>query len=474
MNTSAKRGYEYFRQPKSEMVPMDVFFEQVRNQNKNKTSENKPVTVSRTIKSSNSCPLNLKPFKTHPNLAKSLSEKSRFLIPILKWGPNNQILGFYESYHLAKFLKINLVLPPFYFHRTDNANKLHNLNESYVPGELRVNSQETFLEDILVDLEHFKKYCGSEVTAAFLINEFTASKPLRVNVYDFENITGIRIMNGGIQMDEKIDQYPKISDIHENNKSGQLNDLTYAKSKYKELFNKAIEQDGHKCIAFMFPFHFLIPRVPMDGEFSPVVSNLAEQFIKNVLPDIHGERLIIGVHWRYNEKDWSNRCSANWAKDHNGKVDEICGYMEKLDYEKVAANLYKVGSKFATAVTQPVSNESLSIYIASPPSEEPKIKKIKQAAQEISTNFKIYHGPDLEKFIRSENYDTCDYYKNFQGEVVSLTEQAILTSARKFFYLAQTSSWTWRIMDRRKKLYGSAESESLVGLLGESLIDNVK
>ncbi|CBY15212.1 unnamed protein product [Oikopleura dioica] len=45
-------------------------------------------------------------------------EKEKFVVPILIFGPNNQIQGFRESLFIAETLGRKLILPPFFEHYT--------------------------------------------------------------------------------------------------------------------------------------------------------------------------------------------------------------------------------------------------------------------------------------------------------------------------------------------------------------------
>ena len=44
---------------------------------------------------------------------------SKFLMPVLPYGPNNQLRGFRETIILAIKLNRTVVMPPFYKHRSD-------------------------------------------------------------------------------------------------------------------------------------------------------------------------------------------------------------------------------------------------------------------------------------------------------------------------------------------------------------------
>merc|ERR1712110_952940 len=63
-----------------------------------------------------SCPDVPQPDWTKEITPKYPQPADRFLLPILSWGPNNQITGLAESMMLARHLNRTLVVPPFYRH----------------------------------------------------------------------------------------------------------------------------------------------------------------------------------------------------------------------------------------------------------------------------------------------------------------------------------------------------------------------
>ena len=57
-------------------------------------------------------------------------DPNKFIMPVLPYGPNNQLRGFRETIILAIKLNRTVVMPPFYKHRSDPS-----------PGEIRLGSQ---------------------------------------------------------------------------------------------------------------------------------------------------------------------------------------------------------------------------------------------------------------------------------------------------------------------------------------------
>merc|ERR1711879_471619 len=119
--------------------------------------------------------------------------------------------------------------------------------------------------------------------------------------------------------------------------------------------------------------------------------------------------------------------------------------MKNLDINKVAEGLSKVRQG--------------NIYIAAPLSEKDTIDSIAK----IATWTNVYDSSQLMSWFNS-SYSNCSFFKEYEGEVVSLTEQAILTEVEEFL-LWPTSSWSARIHDLRKMQGKTQQRESLLDVL---------
>ena len=108
------------------------------------------IKIEEHVENHNSCPIYLNEITELKNPKKQLNN-TKYLLPILKWGPNNQILGFYESAFMAKYLQAKLVVPPFFFSHTDEYHSRFNSKILEVPASLRVNLNEF---DNLASLDH--------------------------------------------------------------------------------------------------------------------------------------------------------------------------------------------------------------------------------------------------------------------------------------------------------------------------------
>merc|ERR1712050_260760 len=71
------------------------------------------------------------------------TRRDKFLIPLIAWGPNNQLRGFREAAILAIKLNRTLCIPPFYKHHSDptargDAATVANGETDDLPAEVRL------------------------------------------------------------------------------------------------------------------------------------------------------------------------------------------------------------------------------------------------------------------------------------------------------------------------------------------------
>lgn len=85
---------------------------------------------------------------------------------------------------------------------------------------------------------------------------------------------------------------------------------------------------------------------------------------------------------------------------------------------------------------------------------------------------KIYDSSDLIKWLKSK-YGSCKFYQDYEGEVISLVEQSILTSALDFL-LWPSSSWSSRIADLRTQRAMDKKESPRSGLQKRSLLELLK
>lgn len=242
----------------------------------------------------------------------------RLLLPILKWGPNNQVSGFYEAMHLAKALDRTLVVPPFYFHESD---KCRNHKKDHVPAELRLNTDNIAN---MMTLDQYKQICGDQPVAALLTTDVTKTG-LHLRLVEFEHIANMSILA------HKRKQIFKtgITTFPSDPRTIQDDQLrTNWRMSYRGASN-------FTCAMFVLPFrtivnpphHYQSWKNRKAYDFAEIILRMTEGFMKD-FPDI-----TVGAHWRWNNGDWSHRCTRTDIRPPE------CTIMPKLDLSKVAKNL---------------------------------------------------------------------------------------------------------------------------------------
>ena len=125
-------------------------------------SHQKHITLPESTKCELRIPENTKTAQTQKTLPNNSTE---FLVPLLKWGPTNQVYGFFESAQLAFILNRTLVIPPMYQHHTirnSGNSRIENLN---IPIGIRVNIEEISRNQKVTDFESYNKFCQAEMVA---------------------------------------------------------------------------------------------------------------------------------------------------------------------------------------------------------------------------------------------------------------------------------------------------------------------
>ena len=400
------------------------------------------------------CPVSLKESLRKNNT--NITKNTKFLLPVLKWGPTNQILGFYESKKVAQHLNAKLVFAPFYLAKTDEnfvQSKLWEgkARELTVPAKLRLNIADFNDENSGIEtatLNDFRKHCSKRKNIAILLTDphpyyHWSRIKLFEHVVNIKLIKRINFKGKNLTFYDDLKFFPSLDFYRKTWKPENLQDQTWIKKNWQKYYIKAA-QSGRKCFILFTPYHSIGKSetddtdIPMDADFSKPIKAIEKAFEEKF------GKLDIGLHWRYNsndKEDWARRCTEDFVKFTHRENPPECNYMEKLSYKKVAENLIKRVS----------SSKTGQIYIAAPPRENTTITKIINHAKTINNSIKFLYLFDLLKVIKSE-FNTCKWLRLYKGEIISLAEQAILSSSKEFIYFSIDSSWGRRIIDRRVKL----------------------
>jgi len=373
------------------------------------------------------------------SIKKSQSSNSRqkFLLPILKWGPNNQIRGFYESLRLAIDTNRTLVIPPMFRHLYDT------LSEKNVPAYIRLNLEAINHYHSTVSLEDYKLACGNRFTTAIIIN---GNEEHYEDIYnrDFNEESGIFFKFSGYTDSD----YEIIETVQRNFKT--------VDQAYSNLVSN-IKRSEKNCMIIAKPYRTLA--FVNENNFPLQVSDLpayayamADTFLKSLgVPGID-----YAIHWRFDPEDWSNRCND----DHNidGRNNLECEYFSKLQDENFPRDFFT-----RLLLSEHVNSQGFRqhrrwvIFIATPDRNKNFIESLKKYADQKLKGIQIYSTFDSVQFF-NENYKNCDLYQRWKGEVMSFIDQAIVMRCTRFLMWSK-SSWSGRI--RQLILQKTANGEML-------------
>lgn len=392
-----------------------------------------------------------------------------FLLPILKWGPNNQISGLYEALFAVNQFNLNLALPPFHFHQVTN--QFHNFTDgklhNFVPPEIYISHQSGSNNKNIFTFEDFKNKCGSNPDAVILASD-PLFNTLKNRIFEFQRITGIEILSRDwanttnsnskhkvVRLDPNIAVYPGLGLMRQPDKKQGIHFVT---THWEEIFQRALE-NGHQCILFVLPFrivHYqdLYQQIYENAslghrvlKFSPLISEIGEKFFAEKLKS----RLSLGLHWRYNQGDWSRRCEV----EKTIMPHEECGVMGNIDFKKLSQILVNL------------AETDTFIYVAAPLTEIDTVKKL--ANHSNDKNIKFIFSDTLLEFFK-QHYQACEWYEFYLDDVISLVEQHLLYNSVHFL-LWPKSSWSSRI----SRLRGVANLAGRTPRLQQSnLIDFLK
>ena len=97
-------------------------------------------------------------------------DPNRILIPILEWGPNNQIRGLMETMLLAIKMNRTLVVPPFFKHHFDLTLQIHGAHgteRDALEPEIRIDPVALSRLISVIDVEQMRVQCKGQIDAVF-------------------------------------------------------------------------------------------------------------------------------------------------------------------------------------------------------------------------------------------------------------------------------------------------------------------
>ena len=161
----------------------------------------------------------------------------------------------------------------------------------------------------------------------------------------------------------------------------------------------------------------------------PSIVKVAEDYIRDVLKN----RKYIGLHWRYDEKDWVSRtCVSNeWKK--------TCEKINQTTASHVAEAIVNVIKE-----ERNISKEQTPIYIATPPSLANFVDKVYGNISKINKNFT--EPTESIAMYLTKRHQKCWNANGWSipEQIISLCEMEVMARSEWFFYSVK-SSWSSNI-----------------------------
>jgi hypothetical protein len=220
------------------------------------------------------------------------------------------------------------------------------------------------------------------------------------------------------------------------------------------LYNSTSE-----CAAWLFPYNTYKYPVVWSAKDSPLTSG--EQFFYQIVKHTRKPQYIreiadrfqdtyltgpyIAFHYRYDAGEWSTVC----ARPQQGRKGEVCIVLEKTGSKGLALALARFILQTNAFVTG-FKDRHAVIYIASPPSESPKIKEVMMMARTIlggeGWSLNIITTTETSQFL-DEYYPSCSLM-TYKEEVLSLLEQELCYRG-DYFIFSELSGWSTNVRKER-------------------------
>lgn len=181
--------------------------------------------------------------------------------------------------------------------------------------------------------------------------------------------------------------------------------------------------------------------------FPTYIEKMARRFLLHhgAEKDAEDENFLkLGLHWRYNKGDWSNRCQSTSRGSSDDKTElrhEQCNILHEINGSYVGnavTNWWKLMIRQDPDLAQ---DEIPVIYLAAPPDDSDLVENF---VTELTKQFLVLTNLDLHAWILDTySSDCCILYDNFQ-EIVSLVEQVLMKNSAGFISWP-SSSWSGRV-----------------------------
>merc|ERR1712050_655630 len=102
------------------------------------------------------------------------TRRDKFLIPLIAWGPNNQLRGFREAAILAVKLNRTLCIPPFFKHHSDSTSSSKGGNDG-LPAEVRVDLEGVRGLISTCETHEIQEKCGAKIHSIFMARDMCSA-----------------------------------------------------------------------------------------------------------------------------------------------------------------------------------------------------------------------------------------------------------------------------------------------------------
>lgn len=397
---------------------------------------------------------------------------TRYIMPVLIWGPMNQVEGLRETIALAIRLNRTIVIPPMYRHFTDP-----NGPNGIVDPEIRIDipsvrklistvSYKSLPATLKPDNILIARSLGLEDEH---ITSGTISGSRASRLRRFETATGFEIANWKNDHDISSEKYFNYPIIPSNSSLESEIRFEFETTDWNQIF-------GNNGAFSVLLFPYLTARFKPEQDvgrdimkFTPrpkFLTSMANDFIQaNDFPDT-----FVTLHYRFDKEDWERSCrrtekTRNMKR--NDKREKICELLAKSTSDGIAE---AVASYMVEMFSLRAIGPQIAFYVATPPQQQDMINDMvkhavtliqKQLGPSVIVNAKS--TIDSARYFDSA-YPNCEFVQDNLHEVFSLFEQEICSRGKVFIY-APSSSWSGSIR-RERHMYDTQHK-----LIDHSLLD---
>nr|XP_026694318.1 uncharacterized protein LOC100175784 isoform X1 [Ciona intestinalis] len=406
-------------------------------------------------------------FKTSP---------TRFLLPWLYNGPNNQLLGLRQAIFVALHLNRTLVMPTFQKHFNDGST---DGELSYIDANHRLDVPTLQRLISVITVEEYRKRCGPKVDIVFF---GTTTHNMQWTVDSLKNAEKL------YNLDFIAEKYKPPNTMVGGDSIVKTSFLPAKGSSFvfEASHDMVLSQfeSSLSCALYAFPFRELrfvkseientqinAKKFLENGKVESVPGSLLYDIITEhtqcphyiqEIADAYIEKRFknkeyIALHWRYDKDDFYKfMCTEGGNKQKaNGKVSRFFKTFCREIFNMTSSTLPRGIRGFLTKVVKKSKHLDLPVYVAAPSSLTEWISTgFKQHAVEFGLLY--YDAQDLRDFFREEDFmNRCSFVKRNANDVISLVETEISIESSEL-YLAQIffgsrlSSWTDNVKASKK------------------------